>query len=129
MRQALAHNLRHALNQPGYSQALFHGGRWRDGAWISRGCDALDGHLRGVTRFGLVARNTPEHIAAFASGIVGQRTTTMIYAAQSPASLANDVRRLNLPAVVAARSDWSLDALVAAREVGSAAIAIDDGGR
>jgi len=61
---------------------------------------------------------------------MARRPTVMLYAAQTPAGLAADIRRLRLPALLADREDWSAEALAAATETGTAAIAIaDDEGR
>ena len=105
---------------------LAYDGRWRSWRWIAGLDDAIARIVGDATAVGLVARTRPHHVAAFAGGLARARTTVMIYAAQSAAGIAEDIRRLNLEAVIADAQDWSPEALAAARETGSAAIAIAD---
>lgn len=87
---------------------------------------AIDRAVGGAACAGLIARTRPPHLAAFAAGIAAHRTTVMIYSAQSPAKMAEDIRKLRLEAVIADVQDWTEETLTAAREAGSAAIAIAD---
>ncbi|MDB5583594.1 MAG: AMP-dependent synthetase [Bradyrhizobium sp.] len=110
----------------GDADALAFGGRWRSWRWLGHAAASIDRAADGARAAGLVSRNRPQHVAAFAAGIAAQRTTAMIYAAQSPAGIAADIRLLALEAVFADPEDWTDEALEAARETGTAAIAIED---
>jgi acyl-CoA synthetase (AMP-forming)/AMP-acid ligase II len=101
-------------------------GRWRSWRWMAALDEAIARIAGDAPAVGLVARTRPHHVAAFAGGLARTRTTVMIYAAQSPAGIAEDIRQLGLEAVIADAQDWSPEALAAARETGSAAIAIAD---
>jgi acyl-CoA synthetase (AMP-forming)/AMP-acid ligase II len=110
----------------GDAKAIAFDGRWRSWRWLGDACAAIDRAIGGAAAVGLIARTRPQHLAAFAAGIAAHRTTVMIYAAQSPAKMADDIRRLRLEAVLADIEDWTPDAFAAARETGSAAIALED---
>lgn len=110
----------------GGEDAVFHDGRWRSRDWMRLSAQAiLDAAGQGA--LALVSRNRPHHVALMAGAIDAGRPLTMIHSAQSPARLAADIARLKRPAVVAEREDWTAETLAAAREVGSAAIAVADG--
>lgn len=76
------------------------------------------------TRIGLIARNRPGHVAAFASLLATDRCTVMIYSAQSTERIANDIVDLRLPVVIADIEDWTVAALDAARAIGTIAIGL-----
>lgn len=117
--------MRATLVEGGEGQALAHGGVWRSWSWLAETATAVDRALGDEAHaIGLVARNRPAHVAAFACALMSGRTTAMIYSAQSATGLAEDIRRLRLPAIVADRQDWSEPVLQAAREVGSAAVQV-----
>jgi len=122
----LAASVRASIAQGGECGMIAFAGRWRSWRWLSETAEAIDTALGDADAVGLVARNRPQHIASFAAGLLARRTTAMIYSAQSPAAIAADIRKLRLPAVLADPQDWSPEALAAARETGSAAIAISD---
>ncbi|RVT94487.1 class I adenylate-forming enzyme family protein [Sphingomonas crocodyli] len=119
--------IRATVESGGADDALAFGGRWRSWDWVADIANRIDDALGDAHTVGLVARNRPQHIAAFAATLMAQRTTSMIYAAQSPAGIASDIETLRLPAIVADAEDWTPEALAAARSVGSQAIAIGDG--
>lgn len=108
------------------ADALAFGGRWRSWRWLGDAAASIERAADGARAIGLVSRNRPQHVAAFASGIAARRTTVMIYAAQSPAGIAADIRQLALEAVLADSEDWTEEALEAARETGTAAIVMED---
>lgn len=110
----------------GDAYALAFHGRWRSWRWLGDAAASIDRAANGARAVGLVSRNRPQHVAALAGGIAARRTTVMIYAAQSPAGIAADIRQLALQAVLADPEDWTEEALAAARETGTAAIAIED---
>lgn len=118
--------IRERIASGGDEDAIAFGGRWRSWRWLQDAMAAIDRALDGAGAAGLIARTRPQHLAAFAAGIAAGRTTVMIYSAQSPTGIAEDIRRLRLEAVVADAEDWTTEAIAAAREVGSAAIAIAD---
>jgi long-chain acyl-CoA synthetase len=123
----LASATRAALQEGGETDAVAAGGRWRSWGWIARTAGAIDAALGGVAEVGLIARNRPAHVAAFAANVMAGRTTVMIYSALSPSALASELRQLRLPAVLADRDDWTETLLEAAADSGTAAIAIGDG--
>jgi long-chain acyl-CoA synthetase len=108
------------------SDQLHFDGRWRSWRWMAGLDEAIAALIGDAGAIGLVSRTRPHHVAAFAGSLARRRITSMIYSAQSPVGIAEDIRQLRLPAIVADPEDWSPEALSAAREVGSAAIAIDD---
>ncbi|HOW93433.1 MAG TPA: fatty acid--CoA ligase family protein [Mycolicibacterium fallax] len=104
-------------------------GVWHSGDELVRIGAELESALReagvgGAEPIGLVVRNRVPHAAMILGGIAAGRGVSMIYSHQSDAGIAADIRSLGLPAVVAAEQDWGPAARRAAREAGSAAIAI-----
>lgn len=74
---------------------------------------------------GLIARNRPGQVAAVFAMLAEARPLVMIHAYQSPAALAEEIRRLRLTAVVGDIQDWAdADVRDAAREVGSLGFAL-----
>jgi len=114
------------LTNGGDAEAIAFAGRWRSWRWVADAGRSVAEALDGASSMGLVARTRPPHVAAYACGIAARRTTVMIYSTQSPAAIAADIRRLRLEAVLAAPEDWTAETLEAARETGTAAIAIED---
>jgi long-chain acyl-CoA synthetase len=84
----------------------------------------LDCGLGVYTRIGLIARNTPAHVGALGALLATRRCVVMIYSAQSGQAIANDVRKLRLPAVIADSRDWTGAVMDAAREVGTSGFAL-----
>jgi acyl-CoA synthetase (AMP-forming)/AMP-acid ligase II len=84
----------------------------------------LDRGLGAHTRIGLIARNRPWHVGAFAALLATRRCVIMMYSAQSAEAIANDLRKLRLPAVIADHQDWTEDVTAAAREVGTSGFAL-----
>jgi long-chain acyl-CoA synthetase len=80
--------------------------------------------LGAHARVGLVARNRPAHVGAFASLLAARRCVVMLYSSQSPEAIAADIRRLRLPLVIADGEDWTPQTLEAARDTGTAGIAL-----
>jgi long-chain acyl-CoA synthetase len=74
---------------------------------------------------GVVGRNRPLPAAAILGLISKGRIATMIYAFQSPAALAADLATTGFAAVIAEGSDWSADAIEAARTSGALGVALD----
>jgi long-chain acyl-CoA synthetase len=104
-------------------------GRWYSGDAIIGYADAIAQHLRdaGVADgvpVGLVVRNRLPHAAAIIGFLAAGRPVSMIYSFQSPESIGRDIEKLELPAIVADREDWTYEAITAAKHAGSAAVAI-----
>jgi acyl-coenzyme A synthetase/AMP-(fatty) acid ligase len=118
-----------ALRSPPADHAIAFGGGWVNWSEIRQTAGAIDQgleplHLGPGARIGLVARNRPPHVAAFAALLAGSRNAVMIYSAQSPEAIAADILRLRLPAVIADIQDWTPEARGAARGAGSLGIAL-----
>jgi len=113
---------------PDEAELVAYRGLWRNRAWLRATADALDTLLQNAPAVGLVARNRSAHVAAFAANLRAHRSTAMIYAAQSSAGIAADIRVLRLPAILADGDDWNDETLAAAREVGSTAIELNEDG-
>jgi long-chain acyl-CoA synthetase len=106
------------------SPAIEFEGRWRPWSAVAEVAFGLDAalQLHGLgagTRVGLVARNRPPQISAFAGALATERCVVMIYSAQANDAIADDIRRMRLPVVVADRQDWTPATVAAAQEVGS----------
>jgi long-chain acyl-CoA synthetase len=119
------------LDKGGEAPAVAFGGTWRTWAWMKRVADQLEAALAagGVpagAAVGLVARNRPAQIAAFAAQIAAHRTTSMVYSAQNPAAMAADLRRLNAAVVLADLQDWTEELRAVATETGSLGLALLD---
>lgn len=99
---------------------------WRDWDWINDVSNQILDVVNGRGACALVARNRPQHVAAFASGILGHHTTSMIYSAQSATGIARDIESMSMPVVLAAPEDWSDETLAAAQRCGSIAVALHD---
>ncbi len=131
MPQGLSEWVRATLTTGGDARALAFGGTWRSWAWMKRVADQLEAALEagGVATgaaVGLVARNRPAQVAAFAGQIAAHRPTSMIYSAQTPAGMAGDVRRLNAAAILADPEDWTAELHAAAAQTGALGIVLTD---
>ena len=69
--------------------------------------------LGEAAQIGFVPRNRPGFAAALLALLSGKRTVIMVYAFQSAEAIAVDLRRLNLPAVIADAQDWTDETLAA----------------
>jgi long-chain acyl-CoA synthetase len=104
-------------------------GRWHPmrefGALLARLDDLLSAYGLGAhTRIGLIARNRSAHVGTFGALLATQRCVVMIYSAQSAEAIANDVRKLRLPAVIADTEDWTAEVAAAARATGTLGFAL-----
>jgi len=77
---------------------------------------------------GLVGRNLPAHFAAVIGIFLANRCTSMVYAFQSPASLAADIAENRWPVLLAERRDWTEDVIAAANEAATVGFAFPEGG-
>lgn len=98
--------------------------KWRDlGAVANRLDEVLStAHLGEGARIGLVARNRMPHVAALYGLLASRRTSVMIYSAFSPQALAQQIKLLSLPAILADEEDWTSETIAAARSVGTFAL-------
>jgi acyl-coenzyme A synthetase/AMP-(fatty) acid ligase len=126
MHHVISTIVRTALDRGGDRNAIAFQDRWQSWRWVvDYGQKALA--LTGASqRIGIVARNQPPHVAILAVGIAHELSTTMIHAAQSPLSLARQIRELRLDAVFASRDDWTSETLDAAQDCGTAAVSLED---
>lgn len=123
--------IRDTIATGGEGEALAFDGRWRSWGWLGAVAAAIDRRLdeAGIAPgapVGLVARNRPPHVAAFAALLAGRRATIMIYAAQSAKGIAADIAALRLPALIADIEDWSPEARDAAAGTGSLRLSLCD---
>ncbi len=118
--------IRQRLAGGGDADQLHFDGRWRSWRWMAALDEAVAALAGDAPAIGLIARTRPQHVALFAGSLARRRIVSMIYSAQSAAGMADDIRRLRLPAIVADPQDWVPETLNAALEAGSAAIAIED---
>ena len=110
----------------------FHG-KWYSRGWLKAFVDKIDAALAaaGVPEgapIGFAPHNRPAFAAALVALFSRHRPIVMIYAYQSPEAIANKLRELKLPAVIAGIEQWTDPTLSAARDLGSAAIALSDNG-
>jgi acyl-coenzyme A synthetase/AMP-(fatty) acid ligase len=104
------------------------------GRWYTRGeAKAVGDRIQaildqaGVARdvpVAMVVRNRAPHAAAIICLFAQSRSFSMIYAYQSPDSIARDIATLNSVAVIADKEDWTPEAIAAARAAGSIGIAL-----
>lgn len=118
-----------ALNSYGDRPCIEFAGRWYTGKEVAAYGTAIAASLREAAvpddaPVGLIVRNRLHHAAAIAGFLAAGRTVAMIYSFQSPEAIARDVEQLNLSGVVADTEDWTPSVVAAARQIGSAGIAI-----
>jgi long-chain acyl-CoA synthetase len=121
--------MRAALERAAGTRAIEFQGQWYTWGWLKTVADRLDEALgaAGVGRgmpVGLVPRNRPAFAAALLALIATRRPIVMIYAFQSEEAMADDIRKLRLPVVLAEAQDWSAPTIAAAREVGCMGVSI-----
>lgn len=94
---------------------------WRDLGVVADRLDSVltAANLGDGARIGMVARNRMAHIAALYGLLASRRTSVMIYSALTPQALAEQIRALRLPAVLADEEDWTEETLTAAQAVGT----------
>jgi long-chain acyl-CoA synthetase len=119
-----------ALDRPADTRAVEYKSGWYSWGWLRQLATAIDEALTGSgvhrgARVGVVARNNPAFVGALLTLIATQRSIVMIYAFQSSQAIAEDIRKLNLEAVVADAEDWRDDVTAAAREAGILSLAIE----
>jgi long-chain acyl-CoA synthetase len=129
----LEESMQEALRRDPAQRAIEYGGDWVTWGWLAAVADKLDRILSAAglgenIPVGLVARNRPNFVAALLEVIGSSRSAVMIYAYQSSDALAGDVRRLQLPVVVADDEDWTDILRQAAQDTGTLGIALGGAG-
>lgn len=80
--------------------------------------------VRDDAAIGLMARNRVPHVAALFHLLAARRSILMLHAYQAPRALSEEIGRMKLAAIIADPLDWTPEAVVAAAEAGTLAIAI-----
>jgi long-chain acyl-CoA synthetase len=101
-----------ALDGPGDEPALLFKGEEIRWSYLRRVAEQVDqaltrAGLGAAVRIGFVPRNRPAFAAALLALLGGRRSIIMVYAFQSPEAIAADLKRLDLPAVIADAQDWN----------------------
>lgn len=111
-------------------------GRWSLWQDVHEIADRVDQLLVDVgvggagTPIGIIGRNRLTHMAAVLALFRGRRPICCIHNLLPPEGLAQEVRHLNLAAIIADEEDWAIPALNnAARETGTVGIMVSDRGR
>ncbi|EHJ60882.1 class I adenylate-forming enzyme family protein [Novosphingobium pentaromativorans] len=107
-----------ALAGDGEKVALSYKGRDIRWSYLRKFAEELEDLLQQAglgeaQQIGFVPRNRPAFAAAMLALLAGRRTIVMAYAFQSPEAIAADLRKLNLPAVIADEQDWTEETLAA----------------
>ena len=99
--------------------------RWAYLRKVADGVEALltKAGLGEAQQIGFVPRNRPSFAASMLALLAGRRSIVMVYAFQSPEAIGADLKRLNLPAVIADEQDWT-DATLGALARGALAISL-----
>jgi long-chain acyl-CoA synthetase len=103
--------------------------KWYSGNEITARIDSIADALKtaGVSSadpVGMVVRNRVGHAAAVLGFIAARRPVAMIYSYQSAESIARDIERLKLAAIIVDRDDWTTPVAEAVSRVGSAAVVL-----
>ncbi|MDG6079867.1 AMP-dependent synthetase [Erythrobacter litoralis] len=107
-----------ALAGDGDKTALDFKGREVPWSYMRNVADAVErlldeAGLGEAQQIGFVPRNRPAFAASLLALLAGRRTIIMAYAFQSPEAIAADLRKLNLPAVIADEQDWTEETIAA----------------
>ena len=125
----LAPKLRESLSKNPDKPALEFQGVWHTWGDINRYVQQInellsEKHVPGNAPIGLVARNRPPQAAAILGCIAFGRAISMIYAFQTPETIAKDVTNLRLAALVAEEQDWTPEVITAAKATGTLGIMV-----
>lgn len=120
-----------ALRRDPTSTALDFDGRsysWSEMARVADGLSRLiaESGADSAGSVGLIGRNRPSALAALLGLIAEGRSVKMIYPFQSPASLADNISRLEFSVAVAAIEDFTEPVVVELRRRGIAAIGLSE---
>jgi long-chain acyl-CoA synthetase len=107
--------------------------KWHSGNDITRYIDEIADALARAglapgDPVGVVVRNRVPHAAAVLGFIAARRPVAMIYSYQSAHSIARDIEKLRLPAVVLDREDWTETVAEAVATIGAAAVVLTRAG-
>tara|TARA_A100001037_G_scaffold280452_1_gene283226 strand:+ start:2254 stop:3774 length:1521 start_codon:yes stop_codon:yes gene_type:complete len=106
--------------------------RWTSWGELARTVEGIDAALEAVgaaptAPVGAVLRNTPNHAALILSLVASDRCLVTLNPFYPDETLAEDIRNLRPPVIVASAEDWRRQALLeVAREVGAACIQLAD---
>jgi acyl-CoA synthetase (AMP-forming)/AMP-acid ligase II len=125
--------LREAINRSPGELAMEFDGRgypWRFAADIAAQLEDALARLGMAEheRVGFIAHTRPAHVAALWGLMIARRCPSMIYGYQSQEKLAADIGAQRYPLVIADRRDWTEATIAAAREAGSAGLALSEEG-
>jgi long-chain acyl-CoA synthetase len=114
-----------------HADALHFEGRWRSWGWLDDAVDSFDALLGGeghgeASKLGLIVRNRPEVVRTIVATLATRRCVVTLSSAIPTAALAAEIRRLELPVVVAGPGDWTEEISDAVRDAGSLGIAVHD---
>jgi long-chain acyl-CoA synthetase len=125
----LAPKIRENLSKNPDKPALEFEGVWHTWGDINRYVDKInsvlnDQRIPAEAPVGLVARNRPPQAAAILGAIAYDRAISMIYAFQTPETIAKDVTNLRLAALIAEERDWTPEVIAAAKATGTLGIMV-----
>jgi acyl-coenzyme A synthetase/AMP-(fatty) acid ligase len=106
-------------------------GRWRPWSYLSEATSTLDGALDGPAaepgaQVGLLMRNRPEVAAAVIALLTSRRCLVTLSTAQPAATMAEELRAMRLPAVLAADRDLGPELIEACRAVGTSLLVVSE---
>lgn len=91
--------------------------------------ELLDGlAMPSGAHIGLIGRNRPAQFAALIGTFLASRCVSMVYAFQSPASLAADIAGSRWPVMFGERADWTPEVIAAADLIGAVGFAFSPNG-
>ncbi|MSV79108.1 MAG: AMP-binding protein [Actinobacteria bacterium] len=114
------------------ANALHFEDTWRTWGWLGAGVRALHERLDAAgfgegSMVGVLMRNRPEIVRAITGALATGRCLVTLSSAIPADKLADEIRRLRLPVIVATASDWANESILeAARDAGSLALLADE---
>ena len=126
----LAELARQALSRPAQQPAVEFEQQWSDWGALRQVADTLREALAASgappgAAVAFVPRNRPAALGALLGLIAGRHTVQMVYAFQSPAAIARDLRRLRPAAALLHAQDLSDEVRAALQEAGIAGLVLD----
>jgi acyl-CoA synthetase (AMP-forming)/AMP-acid ligase II len=129
----LSERIREVLSIDPAAEAIEFEGRWYRWADLARWVSGLEetcttSRVGPGAAVGVLLRNRPSIVGALLGVLATNRCLISLNPLQGSAKLADELRALRLPLLVAHREDWARAELEAtAREVGAVALEVDDG--
>ena len=125
----LAPKIRENLSKNPEKPALEFEGVWHTWGDINSYVEKInsllnDQRVAAESPVGLVARNRPPQAAAILGSIAFGRAISMIYAFQTPETIAKDITNLRLAALVAEEQAWTPEVIAAAKATGTLGIMV-----